>query len=56
MCLLTTARDYKEKLPDEASEKMLVNLVEFNNRLPAHRSEGQTANVSPRILYGSRKG
>lgn len=34
-CLLTTCRYYKEAHPDGASE-MLVNSVEFNNRLPTH--------------------
>lgn len=36
-----TCHYYKEKHPDTASEKTLVNPLEFNDRLPAHGSESK---------------
>lgn len=41
MCLLTIRGYYKEKQSDEVSEKMLVNLEEFNDRLLAHGSDSK---------------
>lgn len=41
MCLLTICGYYKEKHSDEVSEKMLVNLEEFNDRLLAHGSDSK---------------
>lgn len=56
MCLLTTLRYNKEKCSVEASEKMLVNLEEFNHRLSAHGSESKLQVSIPAYYIAHMKG